>query len=114
MELLFNVLCDSLKSSTRIISSVLPVLADNAGPVLNYYTNNELLPSHPLSTFLGLFIQAGVTWNIADFTVKILNAFDTLPGSSIDSMVTSLWIKLATTLLSIRVNLLFTAVCFTF
>ena len=101
----------SLKFLLPLTSSALPVLADNAGLLLNWYANNQLLPSHPLAAFLGLFFRSGIKWNVADFTGKICDAFGALPGSSIDSMVTSLWIKLATPLLSIRVNVLFTASC---
>lgn len=98
MEVVFEVLAAAFS-----FSLFTELLTENAACLLNWFVENEPLPAHPFVRFFTKFLEAGIIWNVAKFTSKIMNFIENLcrsPDEAFTSAAVELWIKFTKALIS--------------
>lgn len=71
MEIVFDAL-----TAKFTYSCLLEILTEDIEHYLNWFVENEPLSAHPINRFLVKLFEAGVCWNVAQFTLAVLKYFD--------------------------------------
>ncbi|KAK4023666.1 hypothetical protein OUZ56_009065 [Daphnia magna] len=98
MEVVFDVLTTAFR-----FSLLTELMTENMDVLLHWFVENEPLPAHPFVRFLTKFFEAGIIWNVAKFTSKIMSFLENLcraPDEASKSATTELWILFARALIS--------------
>ncbi|XP_057374460.1 telomere-associated protein RIF1-like [Daphnia carinata] len=98
MEVVFDVITAAFS-----FSLLTELMTENMDVLLHWFVENEPLPAHPFVRFLTQFFEAGIIWNVAKFTSKIMNTLESLyrtPDEASKSASTELWILFARALIS--------------